>query len=171
MTITYEPMAKVSDKRGLALFEEIVDEIEAHRFATWRQLSWLGQLSGDGLRLDNFRPEVQEALVPAFDCGTVACLFGHAAFKGGAQFWVTGTDGYISTSQVMVDGKVEFISVYAARLLQLFDELADFVSSGNREWADILEFREAWRKDAAIGPRETAARFAVVDRFSAQEYE
>jgi hypothetical protein len=171
MSGTYEPIAKPSDKRGLALFEEIINEIESHDFLTWDQTRWLGRAEnadfGD-FEIELLRPEVRETLVPAFDCGTVACLFGHAVFKAGATMVVNrdggdGDDEAWISSRVVRDGggEVRLIDRYAAELLELPPGLALWISSENRTWKDIVQFRDAWRNDAESSPNVTRARDAA----------
>lgn len=159
-TVTYEPLAKPSDKRGLALLEEVIDEIESHDFRTWRQTSWVSTP-------EVLRPDVAETRVPAFDCGTTACLFGHAVFKAGARLFIHPTSfaegSYVSNDYVWAPkGNVRFISDYAQELFGLNIEMADWLSAGGRLWSEILRFRDAWRDDAAVGPYEAIARLKLM---------
>jgi hypothetical protein len=163
----YEPIAKLSDKRGLALLEELIEEIGAHEFATWDQGQWLGRVDqhGDQVTLwrEDLRPDVQETLVPAFDCGTVACLFGHAVFKAGARM-IVGRSGRISSETVLVNGTEVNIVDDAQALLQLPHDLASWLSNAAREWAEIVEFRDAWRADAAVDASYVENRLALIQR-------
>jgi hypothetical protein len=183
MSGTYEPLAKVSEARGLDLFIELIDEIEAHNMQTWDQALWIGR--HEGLILATMRPDVQEALVPAFDCGTVACLAGHAVFKGGATFNVhmgrrynARTDlyedrprrSYASSESVLSpDGEVRMIEPYAEELLELFPWMALWLFRSDRTWPEVLAFRDAWKDDERNGDG-TAARRGVVYRESDDEY-
>lgn len=166
--MNYEPIAKPSDKRGLALFEEVIDEIEANNFRTWHQDYWLAVTDGAGhngmdIHLDDLRPDVRQSRVPANDCGTVACVFGHIVFKAGARMYTRG-DGTVDGSHVINPdtGLATSIRWYAEDLLDLRSDLAMYVSAGSLTWAQILDFRDAWRIDAAAGPGVYSAREALV---------
>lgn len=182
-----EPLAKVTDKRGLALFEEIIEEIEAHEFRTWDQTLWLGHNDDeDAILKADLAPTVQETLIPEFDCGTVGCLFGHAVFKAGARLLIQegyrfdgslgefGTDvrvpdrDQISSSHVLdpLNGGPRSIERWAAELLDLDGILANWLSDGSRTWMQIVVFRDAWRVDAAAGPGRDEARWAVIQATS-----
>lgn len=186
----FVPLAKVSDKRGLALFEETIDEIEAHGRNSWNQGVWLGRVvdgevwEEDPLLAD-FRADVQESKVPAWDCGTVACLFGHVVFKAGSKLlvwterWDDAVSAYVpdldravvSTSYVVdPEGKPADIRLYAAELLELPDHLAHYISGAQRSWEQIIEFRDAWREDVASGPTVMDARERIVSEYYADSY-
>jgi hypothetical protein len=159
-TEAYTPIAKVSDKRGLALLEETIQEIEAHGFRTWFQGAWLDHVD-HALWIQDMPRVVVETRVPTSDCGTTACLFGHVVFKAGARLTL---DEYEDVPQFSygrierADGVGQEISVHARELLGLPVELAQWLSDADRTWEDILCFRDAWRVDAAAGPDVDAAR-------------
>jgi hypothetical protein len=168
----FVPLATVSDKRGLELFEEIVAEIEAHGRRTWNQTVWVDRVDNDGeisyddseFALTNLDPGVQERLVPAFDCGTVCCLFGHAAFKGGATFAVNWTMGgrFVSSEYVVRPGGGRVpVAAFAKELLGLPADLADWLSAPYRNWGEIMAFLRAWQDDAQVGPDHDENRVAV----------
>ena len=153
---TYEPIAKLSNKRGLELFEEVIDEIEAHGFRTWDQGMWL-MVPGDGW-VGDLPPTVRETMVPTTDCGTVACLYGHIVFKAGAKLATSLLSTRCVSDHQVVDaeGDRREISVMARELLGLNEHLSDYISASERTWEEVIEFRDAWREDAAAGLVEEA---------------
>jgi hypothetical protein len=167
-----EPMAKVSDARGLALLEELIEELPRHNWVTWDQTLWLDvENTQRGWRTPvTALPEpVRETLVPTWHCGTVACLFGHAVFKAGAKFHVyegnQGVNPFVSTFSVDdPSGERRDIFGWAEELFGLDEDQTDWLSAGEREWSEIVAFRDAWREDAAAGPDVDSARRALVDR-------
>lgn len=163
--MSYEPIVKLSDKRGLSLLEEVIDEIEAHDLRTWDQDAWLAPLGGDYTWPEDLRPDVRQTMVPAVDCGTMACLFGHVVFKAGARMYVRD-DGIVDSSHVIVPDTGLALSIrrYAEDLLNLPSDLAAYLSDGLRTWAETLAFRDAWRIDAEAGPEVFSARDAVLER-------
>lgn len=173
MSTDFVPLAKVSDTRGVELLAEIVAEIEAAGFQTWRQDSWIDRVDDNGelveslLYLDQLAPAVRERMVPAFDCGTVACLFGHAVFKGGATFARDEEfdSDAVSNSCVMKPGAERPVSVFgfAQELLELPDDFARWLSSPHRDWSEITAFLRAWQADTQVGhPDFDAHREALV---------
>lgn len=166
----FRPLVEPSDARGLAMFEEIVAEIEAAGFQTWGQAEWISRPKPDGgyddslIFLADLTSEVRARMVPSFDCGTVACLFGHAVFKAGATMALDTLIDAIDQNEIVLPGSTERAPIfdYASGLLHLPAAMANWLSRPSREWPEIRAFLQAWRDDEAIGLNEFGHRKAVV---------
>jgi hypothetical protein len=161
-TETYTPIARPSNKRGLALLEETIEDIESHP-STWDQEWWLGRGAGGVLWVEEMPEAVRESGVPVVNCGTTACLFGHIVFKAGGKLCTAeNLSGAYSGGFVKLGDEPRSIGEWARELLGLPDDHSSWLSCAERTWGEILAYRDAWRDDEAAGPNSGEAREALV---------